>query len=619
MLDEAKDDWAIDLAQEPTLRLGRAIIDPKSHEAAFDGSKERIQPQTLKVLIALARKRGSLVSREELVHRCWEGRFIGDDVINRAISTLRQLAERIGGFEIETVPRAGYRLLEKSSSRSTGSWKLIATVAVVAAAVVAALIAWFHFDRRTPAATIAVLPFATASSDPQEREIATGARDAVANALSSSEFHVALVSQAPEPRAATSDFVASADVSGSPSKIVVAVNVLDTAHSVIVYSHRFESERTNADELLTQIGAQVAGSLGWTASMLALERNHPADPAVTASLFNGGGSYEEALDLAPKYPDSPIVQFALAYFAAYHILDIPPDQRAPVAAIGRKAAERSRELAPHFGGNEQLWCLYHSSGRIKECEDHLREGIRYDPDFAWLADALANRLKNVGRMADAQSFAGVSLSHDPYQIQKISLMVRMQEANGMTSEAHRLFATGIREWPGESVLYADRFYGMLGRGDFAGLLAFIKTTPAEMAAAVDPVHPVLGAVSANDLTQVRQLCPLDQPTSVKRDVCMLALAHLGDVHDAVSTALGTYADRLGRTPAEEERIWLYSPRYSDTDILMGPAAAPMRQDPRYLELARRIGALDYWRSGRLPDFCRQPRPEPVCSKLGSQH
>lgn len=617
MLGEPKDQRAIDLAQEPTLRLGRGIIDPKSHEAAFDGSKERIQPQNLKVLIALAQKRGSLVSRDELVQRCWEGRFIGDDVINRAISTLRQLADRIGGFEIETVPRAGYRLLELSPSRSNRSWKLIANVAVVAATVVAALIAWSHFDRRSPAATIAVLPFASASADPQEREIATGARDAVSDALSRSEFHVALVSQAPQPGHATSDFVTSGDVSGSPSKIVVAVNVLDTSHSVIVYSHRFEAERANADDVLTQVGAQVAGSLGWTASMLALERNHPADPAVTASLFNGGG-YEKALQLAPKYPDSPIVQFGLAYDAGYEMLEIPPDQRASVAAIGRRAAERSRELAPNFGGNEELWCLYHSRGRIRECEDHLREGIRYDPEFPWLADALANRLKDVGRIADAQKFAAVSLSRDPYQMQKIGLMVRMLEANGLPSEAQRLFDTGVREWPGEPVLFADRFYGILGRGDFKALAAFLKMAPPEMAAAVDPVLPVLRAVSATDVAQTRQLCPLEQPTSVKRDVCMLALARLDDVNDAVSTALGTYADRFGRTPADEERIWLYGPRYNDTDILMGPAAAPLRRDPRYLELARRIGALDYWRSGRLPDFCRQPRPEHLCSRLDSQ-
>jgi hypothetical protein len=168
------------------------------------------------------------------------------------------------------------------------------------------------------------------------------------------------------------------------------------------------------------------------------------------------------------------------------------------------------------------------------------------------------------------------------------------------------------------VLYWDRIYGILDRGDFGALTGFLQSTPPELAAAVDPALSVVHAVNANDLKQVRILCPVDQPTSFKRDVCMLALARLGDVNAAITTALGTYADRIGRTPPEEEQIWLDSPRYSDTDILMGPAAIPLRRDPRYVELARRIGALDYWRSGRLPDFCRQARPEPICSNLRPQ-
>ena len=102
----------IDLASEPRFRVGAASIDPVSREASFGASSERIQPQNLKVLIALARHRGEVVSRDQLVELCWDGRFVGDDVINRAISTLRQFADRAGGFGIETVPRAGYRLVE---------------------------------------------------------------------------------------------------------------------------------------------------------------------------------------------------------------------------------------------------------------------------------------------------------------------------------------------------------------------------------------------------------------------------------------------------------------------------------------------------------------------------
>src|SRR5438552_13483553 len=127
---------AIDLATEHPFRVGGASIDPASRDAAFNGTVERLQPQNLKVLVALARNKGEVVTRDELVDLCWDGRFVGDDVINRAISTLRQFAERVGGFEIETVPRLGYRLVETSPSMKWGQ-PLLAAVALFLLALAA--------------------------------------------------------------------------------------------------------------------------------------------------------------------------------------------------------------------------------------------------------------------------------------------------------------------------------------------------------------------------------------------------------------------------------------------------------------------------------------------------
>ena len=103
---------AINLESEAPFRVGGAAIDPVSRNADYPGGSERLQPQTLKVLIALARSRSEVVTRSELVECCWDGRVVGDDVINRAIQLLRQFAERAGGFAIETVPKSGYRLVE---------------------------------------------------------------------------------------------------------------------------------------------------------------------------------------------------------------------------------------------------------------------------------------------------------------------------------------------------------------------------------------------------------------------------------------------------------------------------------------------------------------------------
>lgn len=79
--------------------------------AAVIGHRYRIGDWVGSSVRSLARGKGRVVIR--LVEQCWDERFVGDDVINRAISTLRRFAGRVGGLEIETVPGAGYRLVDK--------------------------------------------------------------------------------------------------------------------------------------------------------------------------------------------------------------------------------------------------------------------------------------------------------------------------------------------------------------------------------------------------------------------------------------------------------------------------------------------------------------------------
>ena len=79
----------IDLAQISAFALGEARVEPAIREISKHGDAEILEPRVVKVLAALAQARGEVVSRDQLIDRCWGGRIVSDDAINSCISKLR--------------------------------------------------------------------------------------------------------------------------------------------------------------------------------------------------------------------------------------------------------------------------------------------------------------------------------------------------------------------------------------------------------------------------------------------------------------------------------------------------------------------------------------------------
>lgn len=102
----------IDLAHVGDFPLGAMLVRPSVREVAYGAASETLEPRVMQVLVALAQAGGAVVSRDDLIVRCWEGRIVGEDAINRVIGRLRRLSELDDGasFAIETIPRVGYRL-----------------------------------------------------------------------------------------------------------------------------------------------------------------------------------------------------------------------------------------------------------------------------------------------------------------------------------------------------------------------------------------------------------------------------------------------------------------------------------------------------------------------------
>lgn len=110
----------VDLAHEPTFALGLVTIHPGVRQIVRGGISETIEPRVMQVLVALARANGAIVTRDELIGSCWDGRIVSEDAINRTLSRVRHLATGIGNcsFRVETITKVGYRLLVDDADRS---------------------------------------------------------------------------------------------------------------------------------------------------------------------------------------------------------------------------------------------------------------------------------------------------------------------------------------------------------------------------------------------------------------------------------------------------------------------------------------------------------------------
>lgn len=107
-----------DLAAMSDFTLGLAAVSPSSRTITGPGGTADVEPRVMQVLVVLADAAGQVVTRATLFERCWGGVYVGDDSLNRAIAGVRKLASDVGGgsFEVETIPRTGYRLTGELSS-----------------------------------------------------------------------------------------------------------------------------------------------------------------------------------------------------------------------------------------------------------------------------------------------------------------------------------------------------------------------------------------------------------------------------------------------------------------------------------------------------------------------
>ena len=93
--------------------VGSWLVEPSLLRISRNEQTKKIEPQVMAVLECQVSKSGQVMSKEELRTTVWADVIVTENVLTRAISSLRKALEddRYNPEYIETISKAGYRLI----------------------------------------------------------------------------------------------------------------------------------------------------------------------------------------------------------------------------------------------------------------------------------------------------------------------------------------------------------------------------------------------------------------------------------------------------------------------------------------------------------------------------
>jgi TolB-like protein/DNA-binding winged helix-turn-helix (wHTH) protein/Flp pilus assembly protein TadD len=620
------------------VRFGVFELNLRSGELQKQGRKVRLEGQPVQILICLLESPGELVTREELRRRLWAAdTFVNfEHGLNAAVKRLRQALNDSADNPrfVETLPRRGYRFiapiqvapasgevspvqaagpvgtavdqLEIEPRRWPSAWKVSSAVLLV---MLGFLMVWiFRGGIHPPTAirSLAVLPMENLSGDAAQDYFSDGMTDELITELGQigdlrviSRTSVMTLKGAhkslPEiARDLNVDAVVEGTVLRSGNQVRITAQLILAAADKHLWAKSYEGDLRDTFALQSQVARSIANEIRIELTpheKAAFENAKPVNTEAFEAYLKGRYFWNkrtaDGLTKAIDYFNQAVVRdpnYAAAYAGLADSYALAGDWKygllAPKEAYPKAKAAATKAIAlDNSLGEAHISLAFCLDGFDWDWESGGREykrGIELSPGYATGHEWYGWHLAELGRNREAVAEVEKAESLDP-----LSLIIGADLAEELLV-AHR-FDDAIKQ--SRKIVNMDPFFGnahyVLGQA--LGQEHRYTEAIAELQKAIE-LSPGSTAFAAN-------LAYVYAASGRTEETIKILNGRKNPPPNAFSNAAEIALIYMGLNDKDQTMAWLekaYAERFNPA-VLMRPCFDPLRSDPRFLDLLRRIG------------------------------
>lgn len=627
--------WGVVMASQSTpagrILFGEFAANLGSRELLRQGSRVRLPDQAFQVLVMLLERPGELVTREEIKKRLWPGdTFVDfDHGLNNSVNRLR---EALGDSAeaptfVETLPRRGYRfiaavnppLLEKPSAsidsqselqppppkRKRINLRLWIPVAAICLFLLLFVVLRSRYSGNVRIQSLAVLPLENLSGDPSQEYLADGITDSLITDLASVRS-VRVVSRTSAmhykgsrkplseiARELNVDAVVEGSVTRSGSRVHVNAQLVQTANDRHLWAKSYEQDVGDIMELQSILAEAISQEIAVALSLderLRMKRLRPVNADAYQAYLKGRFYWNKrtiaGLQTAKTYFEEAIQKdphYALAWAGLADTYDVlgsgtvpalPPREAIPLA---RDAALKAVKLDERLGeGHTSLAGIKFSfDWDWQGAEAEFRRAIELNPNDVNAHYWYSQLLVALGRWDESLASINKATQLDPLDPQLTSF-------RGAIFHHHRQYAIAIEQEQKGLTLDPGHFMPHFVLGRAQEQLGNYQQAVNEFQKAFE--------LSGGDLTTRASLAHAYAISGDKAE----AETILSELKKLTNNNVGYQIAEIyiGLGDKDQAFQWLEK-AYEDrsewlTWIAIEPKLDPLRSDPRFAELLRRM-------------------------------